>query len=123
MLLLAIYRPPKHIPSFLPEVSELFSICCTNYDKILISGDFNFHIDNPLDSKAREFLQLLLSLDFIQLVVEPTHNCGHTLDLVVSRGLDIYIDEIVDCGLSDHYSYHVFFNLTTFLAQLKIIQS
>ena len=78
--LISICRPPKYTASFLPDLS----ICFTNHDRILITGDFNLHIDNVSDFNAMDFLQLLHSFDFIQHTAEPTHNCGHTLNLVIS---------------------------------------
>ena len=103
--MVSIYRPPKSSKSlFLTEISEFLSISSTNYQKILISGDANLHIDNARDNVAMSFLQLLHSLDFIQHVTGPTHKHGHTLDLVISRGLNVTIDKVTaKPELSDHY--------------------
>ena len=110
MLLINIYRPPKYTASFLTDISELLSVCFTNHDRILITGDFNLHIDNDSDCNAMDFLQLLHSFDFIQHTAGPTHKHGHTLDLVISRGLNTVVDKIVDINISDHYC--LFFNIT-----------
>ena len=105
VLSVTVYRPPKLKPcsTFLSEFSDFLSIIHPNYDKIIIVGDFNLHIDNEADSNAREFIDLLYSMDFTQHVNEPTHNRGHTLDLVISKGLEIYISSISDLALSDHF--------------------
>ena len=105
VLMISIYRPPKSSKTlFLTEMSELLSICSTDYERTLISGDANLHVDNASDAVAMNFLQLLHSLDFIQHVVGPTHKVGHTLDLVISKGLCINMGEtIVKPELSDHY--------------------
>lgn len=42
------------------------------------------------------------SLNFVQSVSSPTHNLGHTLDLVLSRGFSVHICEVFDAGTSDH---------------------
>lgn len=42
-------------------------------------------------------------MDFKQHVNEPTHNLGHTLDLVISYGLSIDVSSVVDLALSDHH--------------------
>lgn len=55
----------------------------------------------------KEFLDLLDCMDFNQHVNEPTHNLGHTLDLVISYGLNINVSLVVDLALSDHQ--YVFF--------------
>ena len=105
ILMITMYRPPKTSKVlFLTEISELLSICSTDYEKVLISGDVNLHIDNATDAVAMSFLQLLFSLDFNQHVTGPTHKHGHTLDLVISKGLNVTIDKVtVKPELSDHY--------------------
>ena len=37
-----------------------------------------------------------------QHVAEPTHNKGHTLDLIISKGLNISKVVVTDVALSDH---------------------
>ena len=103
VLTVTVYRPPKQCPTFLTDFSELLSIIHTNYDKIIITGDFNIHVDNGNDSKARDFMNLLNSMDFTQHITEPTHNRGHTLDLVITKGLTTVISSICDLALSDHF--------------------
>ena len=105
VLMISIYRPPKSSKTlFLTEISELLSICSTDYERTLISGDANLHVDNNSDAVAMNFLQLLHSLDFIQHVSGPTHELGHTLDLVISKGLCIHINKtLYKPGLSDHF--------------------
>ena len=58
-----------------------------NCDKIIVLGDFNIHVDKESDYKAIEFINILSSMDFIQHGAGPTHNHGHTLDLVITKGL------------------------------------
>ncbi|KAK0148956.1 hypothetical protein N1851_010640 [Merluccius polli] len=55
------------------------------------------------DSKAAEFLNMLSSMDFIQHVNGPTHNRGHTLDIVITHGLRIDVFSVIDLAISDHY--------------------
>ena len=104
VLMISIYRPPKSSKAlFLTEISELLSICSTDYERTLICGDANLHVDNVSDAVAMSFLQLLHSLDFNQHIEGPTHKHGHTLDLVISKGLYITFDRaIVKPELSDH---------------------
>ena len=112
VLMITIYRPPKCSKAlFLTEISELLSICSTDYERTLIAGDTNLHVDTVTDLTAMSFLQLLHSLDFVQHVTGPTHNQGHTLDLVISKGLNISMDRIIaKPDLSDHYL--LCFNMT-----------
>lgn len=41
--------------------------------------------------------------DLNQSVVWPTHHLGHTLDLIMSRGLAVSLREISETALSDHF--------------------
>jgi hypothetical protein len=53
-------------------------------------------------------LKLLKDFDFIQLIDEPTHNAGGTLDVIIVRKntapLSLLVDDI---GLSDHSLLHI----------------
>ncbi|CAJ1064708.1 hypothetical protein NHX12_012799 [Xyrichtys novacula] len=71
-----LYRPPCYSSSFISEFSKLLSIIHTTYNKILITGDFNLHIDNTSDPVSREFLNLLKCFDFQQHVTQLTHSRG-----------------------------------------------
>ena len=44
--------------------------------------------------------------------MQPTHNRGHNLDLVITHGLSISVSSVADLAVSDHYC--VFFNITSF---------
>ena len=57
---------------------------------------------------AADFLSIIDSFNFTQHVSEPTHVKGHTLDLVLSIGLNANV-HVEDVHISDHYC--VFFNL------------
>ncbi len=45
----------------------------------------------------------------------PTHNCGHTLDLLISRGLNISSIVIKDIALYDHFCilFDILISVTT----------
>lgn len=116
ILIVVIYRPPKQSPVFLQEFSDLLSIISTDYDRSLLVGDFNLHVDN--ESKSRNFVNLLSSLDFTQHITEPTHNKGHTLDLIISKGLDISVSSVLDLAVSDHYC--IFFKVMLNMKQKNV---
>ncbi len=109
VLLLIIYRPPRYPGKFFDEFAELLSVICTDYNSFIITGDFNIHIDNNMDINAKELCSLLDTFGLFQHVKGPTHARGHTLDLVISRGVDISSVDIKDLALSDHFC--VFFDL------------
>lgn len=57
-------------------------------DKLLITGDFNFHMDVPTDPNNLHFRDLLDAMGLVQHVKQPTHIHGHTLDLIITRQSD-----------------------------------
>ena len=51
----------------------------------ILCGDFNFHVEDALDSVAQRFLAVCSSRGFNQHVEQATHIAGGTLDLVLTR--------------------------------------
>ena len=109
--LVTIYRPPKYDARFFDEFAKLLSIVCMDYDCVVLVGDFNIHVDNPTDVCAKEFLNVLDNFGLSQHVTDPTHNRGHILDLIISKGLNISEVVVNDVALSDHYC--VLFSMAT----------
>ncbi len=58
-------------------------------DKVLIVGDFNIHVDNEKDWLGSAFIDILNSIGVKQHVSGPTHCRNHTLDLILSHGIDV----------------------------------
>ncbi len=101
---------------FVEEFTELLSMISSEFDCFTIAGDFNIHIDNAEIKTAKEILTVLNFFDLIQQVHGPTHNRGHTLDLLISRGLNISSIVIKDVALSDHFCiflYDILISVTT----------
>ncbi|RXM35906.1 hypothetical protein EOD39_12469 [Acipenser ruthenus] len=67
--------------------------------QILNRGDFNIHVDLPPSTLVTDFVTLLDCLGLSQSVNVPTHTCGHTLDLLITRGLDISNPSVSDISL------------------------
>ena len=109
ILLLVIYRPPKYSPAFVEDFTELLSATSSEFDCFAITGDFNIHIENAESKMAKEILTVLNTFDLTQHVHRPTHNRGHTLDLIISKGLNISSIVIKDVALSDHFC--IFFDI------------
>ena len=109
---LSIYRPPysaAHPVSssvFFEQFGEMMESFNLSTERILIAGDFNFHVDVELDRDAKTFQSLLNSLNLQQHVTCPTHRSGHTLDLIISRATDVLVisPPVADSQLSDHSS-------------------
>ena len=85
-----IYRRPSSsvhsdkLSVFLDQFQNFLTTAATTPHEFLITGDFNFHVDDPTDSSALQFLSLLSSFNLSQHVSIPTHNKGHCLDLVIT---------------------------------------
>ena len=70
----------------------------------MVAGDMNIHVDDPDDSDAIKFLDLLDTYGLTQHVNTPTHRLGHTLDLIITRVSHALAKStpISDSYLSDH---------------------
>ena len=107
---IVVYRPTysdKHrVPAsvFLDEFAEFLPSIILANEHLIITGDFNFHIDDPSDSESNKFKELLLEFGLKQHVNVVTHNAGHTLDLIITRESDNSIteDPVVEYFISDH---------------------
>ena len=89
-----IYRPPYSnlhpvsLKTFFDDFASYMESIILTPEPLIITGDFNIHVNNTNDSDACEFLDLLASLGLKQHVIGPTHEGGHTLDLVITRQYD-----------------------------------
>ena len=95
-----VYRPPVSDKNrlfkskFIDDFSDILHQYDTVTSPLLVVGDFNIHVDNPQDPSLRNFSDLLASLNFHQHVNVPTHQSGHTLDLVISRNGDSLVLDV-----------------------------
>ncbi len=97
-----VYRPPKANKDLLSEFAELLSFLCLKFERTLIQGDFNIHMDKTDSTLTKDFLSLLECFDLNQFGDCFTHNKGHILDLLISSGSLVSQLSTVDLGLSDH---------------------
>lgn len=89
---LTIRRPQNIMHYFLLSALSL---------SVVLVGDI--HVDNVKDGCAKELLNILDIFGLSRHVTDPTHNKGHTLDLIISKGLNISDAVVTDVALSDHY--------------------
>jgi len=101
--------PLKHAnlcPSlFLSELDTLLSLAATTPHEFIITGDFNFHLDNPDDTQVKKFLSALESTNLTQHVSFPTHRDHHTLDLIITS-TSTSLNPVIDyspVSPSDHF--------------------
>jgi len=105
ILLATVYRPPGHYKDFIKELLDFLSELVLAGDKVLIVGDFNIQVDNEKDVLGLEFKDIINSIGVRQRVLGPTHFRNHTLDLILSHGIDVDTVEILQQSndISDHY--------------------
>ncbi len=104
-VLATVYRPPGHHTDFIKEFADFLSELVLAADKVLIVGDFNIHVDNEKDALGSAFIDILNSIGVRQHISGPTHSRNHTLDLILSHGIDVNGVEILQQSddISDHY--------------------
>jgi hypothetical protein len=105
------YRPPYNLD--LQSLADYITQATKRYPKnrILLTGDFNFpDIDWTFPNLSRPgslssgFLDIIYNFDLTQLITEPTHIKGNTLDLVCTNAESmIYSCQVIQPGLSDHF--------------------
>lgn len=108
--LLILYRIPYSnvhrvtFNSFLSDFSEHLESLCLLSGQLLITGDFNVHVDDERNADAMKFGILLNEMNLQQHVHGATHILGHTLDLVISRLSDdlIVSQPVIGSFISDH---------------------
>ena len=82
---------------------KLFILC--QYP-ILITGDFNIHVDDSLNTDALRLYDILESFKLDQHVNDPTHTHGHALNFAITRAGDHILKKPpkVDFRISDDVS-------------------
>lgn len=79
--LLVLYRPPPSkrnnlkVSEFFEEWSAALGTTNLTSDKVILTGDMNFHIDKPSDPTTKKFLTSLQDIGLKQYVDVPTHRC------------------------------------------------
>ena len=110
--LVVVYRPPYSEAHpltprvFFEEFGSYLETIILSPESLILTGDYNFHVDVEDNPDARTFLDLLASMGLKQHVNVPTHVSGHTLDLLITREHDPAISSVpvADRYLSDHAS-------------------
>ena len=74
-------------------------------EALVISGDFNLHLDSLRDNDTKKFMDLLETFSLSQHVLGPTHLSAHTLDLIITRSsFDIILaSPKTTFPISDHF--------------------
>ena len=89
--------------TFITEFSDLLEQYTTVPGNLLIMGDFNIHYDQPNNTDVSRLRTLLHDNRPWQVIHEPTHQKGHTLDwLVVREDCCLHQAGVMDLANADH---------------------
>ena len=116
-----VYRPPPPninndltFHGFMIDFHALLSSVNQSSTPTTILGDFNLHLDCPSTKETSDFLHMLDEFNLVQLVRDPTHDAGHTLDCIITNANCILPHlniRTINTGLSDHFL--ILFNILT----------
>ena len=76
--------PKVNNANLLDQLTDLLSYVVPKHQDIIILGDFNIHINDPEDQDAKILQDTLNAFNLKQHVNIPTHNLGHTIDLIIT---------------------------------------
>ena len=125
-----VYRPPpsgknNFSPSMFIDEFELFIDENINLNsKIIIIGDMNLHFDSPHETYVKQMCNSLNIRNLFQLVHEPTHIKGHTLDWLITNDASFISNIYVkDHAISDHFTITCSVNIDKPAVVKKVISS
>ncbi len=104
-VLATIYRPPGHHTDFINEFGDFLSELVLAADKVFNVDIKITHNYDEKDALGSAFIDILNSIGLKQNVSGPTHCRNHTLDLILSHGIDVNGVEILQQSddISDQY--------------------
>ena len=105
--IIGLYHPPQGTDpkvsnaNFLDQLSDLLSHVIPKHQDIIIMGDFNIHINDLEDQDAQILKDTLNAFNLKQHINIPTHNLGHTIDLIITS--NNYMGPLIPGSyISDH---------------------
>ena len=105
--IIGLYQPPKRTgakvnnANFLDQLTDLLSNVVPKHQDIIILGDFNILINDSEDQDAQILQDTFNAFSLKQNVNIPTHNLGHTIDLIITSN-DYQRKLIPESYISDH---------------------
>ena len=113
--------PESNLPSeqngfkenyFFDEFNSLLECLAITSSKLLVTSDFNFHVNKPSETHPKKFLRMLKGFNLEQYVSEATPKNGNTLYLLITSSGDKFISDVrimpglINPPLFDHYAIH-----------------
>lgn len=86
-VVVVVYRPGSSgaTQAFFNDFSDLLERLATYSTPLMITGDFNIHVDDANSTDAGKLSDILAGHSLLQHINSPTHRLGHTLDLFITR--------------------------------------
>ena len=94
--------------TFFKELRELLSHYNTCKNDLIITGDFNIHVNDLDNPRTSKFMDILDTFNLVQHIHEPTHELGNTLDLIITRKTSRMTEFHVDSQLSSDHNNIIF---------------
>ena len=104
--LICLYRHQEIATAqFMEDLEDLLSSQSSKADTVVLTGDFNFHFEKSNEKNVQDLVDLTSSYGLSQFVSGPSHERGHTLDLVFANPhqFDIPFIYPTDLNMSDHF--------------------
>ncbi len=119
VLFICIYRTGPTSSKFFEEFDNLLGAASLKSDYIILAGDFNIHTEST-NSSSTALIKVAASYGFKQVVCQPTHLSGGTIDLIFDNSnliLSSTVQILDDCNFSDHFP--IFCSTRNFDTNLK----
>ena len=89
---------------FSHDFAEYLESVVVSSDKLLIIGDFDFHIDVTPNLNNNHSSDLLDAMGLVEHVKQATHIHGHILDLIITLQSDDFVaqEPLSESFISDH---------------------
>ena len=104
LIVVVIYRPGLRPAdsAFFREFAAIVERVVSMSAPVVIVGNVNIHLDDPTSPSTNNFNDIIFGCDLRQLVTGPTHEAGHTLDVVITISCHIIKVDVDPPIYSDH---------------------
>ena len=123
-IVVVVYRPGSVRPcaQFLNEFGDLLDTLNLFSCPVYILGDLNIHFDDVTDPDTTSLQYLLTSHGLKQTVQRPTHNRGHTIDVIIIReDMNISNISVTPLSISEHSTVSFSFHTTVNQAKSQLV--
>ena len=106
--IITVYRPEPsaknkyRMKDFYEEFINFLAHFQTYRHEVIVTGDFNFHMNKPNHPRVKQFNGILDMFDLVQHVNASTHKEGNTLDLIITQRNT----NMLNCSVGELHSDH-----------------